>query len=153
MPVIPNPFNLPELASRAVSFAPANPATITSTTPVMLGLGTTCVFTPISSGLTVVWVSGFCSTATAAVAVTLNGKYGTGAAPANAAAASGTTFGPVGNIALTGSAVNLPLGFSFNAVLSLTPGSTYWFDLTCGTANASDAAAVVNVTMSLFETA
>jgi hypothetical protein len=146
-------FNLPELASRAVSFAPANPAAITSVTPVMLGLGTTCLFTPISSGKTMVAVSGFASTATAAVAVTLNGRFGTGSAPANAAAASGTVFGPVGNIALTGSAVNLPLAFSFNAVVTLTAASTYWFDLTCGTANGSDAASVVNVTMSFYEIA
>jgi hypothetical protein len=133
-------------------FTPANPATTVSTTLVMMGLGTTVAFTPRSSGLVVVTFACSVLTATAVAAVTVGPRFGTGAAPANGVAVTGTRFGVLGDISTQAPAITVPDSVSAQAVLSLTVNTAYWFDLALATATAADAATMTNVSFTLVET-
>src|SRR5258708_9986826 len=77
--------------ANAVSL-PANPAGTVSLTAVMMGLGSTCAITTNSSGRVLVTMTGQARTATAAVSCTTGGRYGTGTAPVNGAAGTGSRF-------------------------------------------------------------
>lgn len=151
--VLAGTYPNPSLARAApAQLTPANPAATASTSLVMMGLGSTLAYTPASSGLVLITVGGMFFSSTAAVAVTLTGRYGTGGAPANGAAVTGTrwpgaadpTFG-----ATTAAAAGNP--FSFTAILTLVKGTAYWFDLALATANAADAASAANLFVSIAE--
>ncbi len=94
---------------------------------VMMGLGGTATITPASSGT--VWV-GFYGllTNTGTGGMLTNIQYGTGTAPSNGAASTGTTIGntagPIPSVsgALTNFAV-------YGIVTGLSAGTTYWLDL------------------------
>lgn len=106
---------------------PSDPSTTTSTTGVMMGLGSSCTITPTTSRV-LVFINGdyFNSANTNSVSLTL--KYGTGAAPTNGAAVTGTTAGAVtiGNVG----AINIGTIFTRTALITgLTPGTAYWFDI------------------------
>jgi hypothetical protein len=223
-----------------VAFQPGNPASTTSVTLVMMGLGSACAYTPASSGKIRAGVSFCFATATAAVNMTAAGRYGVAASttvatgsnggeistiaswgssfggngvldvasisgfpssgtvyvaasgpttavvtyagtaagqltgcayvsgsatgtvstggavttvPPNGAAVLGSRFGGAADplyrfSSLSGSAV---LPASYVDLLSLTAGTAYWFDLAVSTSNASDAAAVSNVSMAFVE--
>lgn len=134
------------------TFKPANPAATVSTTLVMMGVGSTCVFTPQGSGKVVATISGGWTTATASINGVLSARYGTGTAPVNGAAGTGTRWGTGSSdmsVRAGSTAGNIP--FSFTEVLSLTPGTAYWFDLVTSTASASDAATITNVQITLQE--
>lgn len=133
-------------------FRPANPATTVSTSLVMCGIGATCTYTPSGSGLVLVTVSGVWFTAATAVQGDLAGRFGTGTAPVNGAAVTGTRYG-TGNadsVIHSGSATS-GVPFCFTDLLTLVPGTTYWFDLATSTSNASDAATTTNISMTLVE--
>jgi len=150
--VIGSTFNFAAgLCAPSVGFAPANPASTTSVTLVMMGLGSTCVFTPSGTGKVLVNVSGWYLTQTATVNATIGGRFGTGTAPVNGAAVSGTRFGPIGDPA--GHAVNTanPGGFAITALLSLTAGTAYWFDIALATSAGADAAVLSNIAMTIAE--
>lgn len=142
----------PQAAS--VSYTPSNPTATASGTLVMMGLGTTCTFTPGATGIVMATVNGFWNTATASINGTLSARYGTGTAPANAAAVTGTRWGtgtsdPSINAARSQSGA---VPFSFTQVITgLTVATAYWFDLATSTSNPSDSATVTNVTMSFTE--
>ena len=114
----------------SVSYYPSNPAGTVSATAVMMGLGTTCVFTPKNTGKVRVTMCGTWYTAGTAVAGIFGGRYGTGTAPANGVASTGTRFG-------TGTSDSTPktastgngMFFSITDILSLAAGTAYWFDL------------------------
>lgn len=133
------------------SFAPANPANTVSTTLVMMGLGSTCALTPTGSGTVLVIASGTCDTATGATSLTLGGRYGTGTAPANGAAVSGTRFGGATDQTHRPASTSNGTGWSINAVLSLTPATAYWFDIALDTSAAADAASIASVSVSIVE--
>jgi hypothetical protein len=135
-----------------VGFTPANPTGTTSLTQVMMGLGSSCTYTPGSSGLVLVVVTFGFYTLTGATSVTLSGQYGTGAAPANGAAVTGTLFG--GTAAETYGGTEFATGsrqMAFTAVLSLTAGTTYWFDVAVATTTGADEAVIQNVSMAFAE--
>jgi hypothetical protein len=144
---------LPAAAPR--NFAPANPTGTASTSPVMMGMGSTVTYTPASSGLVLVTVSGAWTTATAATNVVLSPRYGTGAAPGNSVAETGTRWG-IGSTDLaakgnsTTGTVDL---FTFTAILSLTRGTPYWFDMAFATGSASDTASLSNMNFAIAELA
>jgi hypothetical protein len=133
-------------ASRNILGAtPANPAGTTSTIPVMMGLSIS--FTPLYSGRVKIIISGEASNNTAVDGFIVNAAYGTGAAPANGNAATGTT---IGNSVSGASAVaNALLPFSIVAVVTgLTVGTAIWVDLrlaavTGGTASVSNLSVIV----------
>lgn len=110
--------------------APSDPSGTTSASAVMMGLGvTTCRIAPVNSTRLDVSVDGTAYNATAGATVGLTLRYGTGAGPANGAAATGTAVGN-SQILENGAGTGLQLGFSRRAVLTgLTPGTTYWLDV------------------------
>jgi hypothetical protein len=132
-------------------FTPSNPTATASTTLVMMGLGSTCAYTPAGSGIVLVNVSGYVQTLTAVTTVTFGGRYGTGTAPANGAAVTGTRFGAAGDPSAGPPAVGRPAAIALTALLTLTPATAYWFDLALLTGNASDSAELTNVSMTFAE--
>jgi hypothetical protein len=139
-------------AAAPVTYKPAAPSATSSATRVMMGLGSTCTYTPTGSGLVLVEIQASPYASTAAVYLLINALYGTGAAPANAAAETGTGIGNgpfTTRPPSTGSTV--PSQFAVSAVLSLTPGTAYWFDLSLGTSNVADAANLETITVTLVE--
>jgi hypothetical protein len=131
------------------SFQPSGPAATTSATLVMMGLGSTCVYTPRGSGSVLVTVTGIL-TDSAAGNCTLGGRYGTGTAPANGAAVSGTRFGS-GSIDFTVTpAAGGWVPFALTQLIALTPGTAYWFDLALAVPAAATAS-VKAVSMTIAE--
>jgi hypothetical protein len=109
---------------------PANPTALTSTSYLMFGLGSTLSFTPTQSGIirfSIKYVPGGVGT------TGLNNfklAYGSGAAPANAAAATGTVVGGVDQGGAIASVNATPALNQRNVIVTgLTPGVTYWFDI------------------------
>lgn len=135
----------------AANTKPANPASTVSTTLVMMGCAV--AYTPASSGKVAVTVTGQATTATAAVSLTLGGRYGTGGAPANGAAVTGTRFGAAADYAVTPPGIGVGVPFCLTDVLALTPGTAYWLDLALSTSAAADAASLSNLSVTISETA
>lgn len=132
-------------------FTPANPTATASQTLVMMGLGTTCAYTPAGSGIVLVNVTGFGTTATAVQAISIAGRYGTGTAPANGVAVTGTRFGGVGDGSIRPTAAATFESFALTALLTLTPATAYWFDVAIATNLAADVASIANVSMTFVE--
>lgn len=101
--------------------------TTTSTTAVMAGLGFT--FTPVKkSGIVKITLDAVVSNSTADDGAQVQIAYGTGSAPAQGAAATGTAVGIAAKF--ESAAAGAPGTVSTSAVVTgLTPGTTYWFDL------------------------
>jgi hypothetical protein len=137
----------------SASANPANPNSTVSLTLVMMGLGLAgCAITPGSSGKVLVTLTAAPTTLTAIVTGSIGARYGTGTAPSNGAAVTGTRLCGVGDhqFKSTGVAITEEQ-FTFNALLTLTPGTAYWFDVALSTTNASDAAEVLNCTFTAVE--
>lgn len=107
---------------------PADPAATTSTTGVMMGLAGS--ITPTGSGNVLIVITGDSDNDTVNDGARIGIRYGTGAAPANGAALTGTAVGsrPISNNA------NLALDiarfpFAVAAVVTgLSVGTAYWVD-------------------------
>jgi hypothetical protein len=132
--------------------SPGNPTATASTTPVMMGLAV--AYTPASSGLVQVIITGLYTCLTSSANMTIGGRYGTGGAPINGAATTGTSWGTgtgdylVRESALSGTGA---LPFALTGLLTLTPATAYWFDLALSTTNAADSAEVLNLSVSIAE--
>ena len=123
-------------AADAISLAapkymqPANPTALTSASYKMYGLGSTIFLTPLNSGnvrLTVDFSPGGVGTSSLNSFVI---SYGSGAAPANGAAATGTV---IGQICQGGAALSLsstPAKAFWNLIITgLSVNTAYWFDV------------------------
>ncbi len=123
---------MPFYPTLAVGVVPANPTAIASSTYLMNGLGVAganaLAFTPTGSGRIIVSVSGdLLADATARVCAAQL-SYGTGTAPANAAAVAGTQYGA--QLAWTSLTGMLTMPFTLSALVTgLTIGTAYWFDV------------------------
>lgn len=97
--------------------------------PVMMGMGTTCHLTPTYSGrISFEFVGSVFNTGAVGVASLFAARFGTGAAPANAAAATGTQVGNIQTFNSTGASFAVP--FKAGGIITgLTPGTAYWFDM------------------------
>jgi hypothetical protein len=105
---------------------PADPSTTTSTTGVMMGLAG--AITPGYSGTIMIVISGDVDNGTASRGVITQIKYGTGSAPANGAALTGTAVGSTVQMFQNNSTQRMPI--HCNAIVSgLTVGTTYWIDI------------------------
>lgn len=97
--------------------------------------------TPHTTGKIVIYVSGDVNNSISEDGVNINLRYGTGAAPANGEAGSGTTCaGPTRYIA---AAAGNKESFSLQCVASVSNGTAYWIDIaflavTGGTATLGD---------------
>lgn len=127
-----------------LSSAVTNPTGTTNTSGLMAGIGSTCTITPRVTGNVFIIVTGQGSTSTGDAGWGADLRYGTGTAPANAAALSGTVL----QLVLTGSAptttsVTTPLTAPITLQgigTGLTVGTAYWIDIgqravTAGTAS------------------
>lgn len=134
------------------AFLPSDPGSTTSlNTPVMMGLGATCAYTPAGTGLVQVNITGLGATATAAVQFIIGPRFGTGTAPVNGAADTGTRFGTSGDQLIKVPSIGGKTSFGFTAQVQLVTGTAYWFDLALATNTSGDAASVSNISMTITE--
>lgn len=129
--VLTHDYGFTTPATSAV-FKPADPSGTSSTAGVMMGLGGTATFTPQGSGTVLVTLTTLMQiTAGAAGGVTAGARYGTGTAPANGAAVTGTVLGPAADPVVRVNTVAAGVGTPHTVTdrLALTPGVSYWFDL------------------------
>ena len=126
----------------------SNPTGTASLTAKMMGLGSTCTITPLYSTRVHFALAGQIANNTATDGAIGQLTYGTGTAPVNGAANTGTQ---IGNYTITGATASTGYPFAISGIASgLTPGTAYWFDtnlaaLTGGTAT------VQNLTCSALE--
>lgn len=138
-------------AAAPAGFTPADPTGTASATQVMMGLGSTCTYTPAGTGKVLVTVTGTCqATGATNAAISVGCRRGTGTAPANGAAVTGTRFGAVADQQLRSTNTSTGVGFAFTGLLTLTAGTTYWFDITLAALTATGAQ-VNNVAMTITE--
>ena len=119
------------LTNATLNSSPSNPGATTSASAVMMGLGvTTCRITPVYGTRLHVVITGNLSANTNGNVVTFGGRFGTGAGPANGAAATGSAF--QGNsISLSYPTGGQLLGFTAAGLATgLTPGTAVWLDVT-----------------------
>lgn len=129
------------------SSSPLTPTGTTSATAVMAGMGATCKITPGLTGRIRFVIEGRASNTVINNLITMQLLYGSGAAPANGAAASGTSPSSLA-LAVQSAVAQQPMAFSLSGqVTSLSVGTQYWFDLSQlqsggggGTANINSAA-------------
>lgn len=130
------------------SATPANPSTTTSTAGVMMGLGSSCTITPTTSRVQFSFYGIYFNSAASNCTFTL--KFGTGAAPANGAAATGTTVGVAQTYFPAALSTTLPFAAAGNIITGLIPGTAYWFDVQFGVA-ASGTAGLQNLVFNAIE--
>jgi hypothetical protein len=108
---------------------PTNPTGTSSASQVMAGLGvTTCTFTPSVSTRAAIRVTGNVANSVATNNSGIQARFGTGAAPANGAAASGTTIGPL--TLVTSPTANAIGSFTVGGIVTgLTAGVAIWIDV------------------------
>jgi hypothetical protein len=108
---------------------PSNPTGTHSTTAVMMGLGSSLTFTPSRTGNVLLHITGVMSINNAANSCTAILRYGSGTAPANGVAASGTALSATVTVFMPNN--NGPeMPTALVAVASgLTVGTAYWYDL------------------------
>lgn len=132
-------------------FSPANPASTVSLTLVMMGVGATVAYTPATTGIVLVTLTGWVNIAVATNQITVGARYGTGTAPVNGAAVTGTRFGSNTDLVCSPPAVTKYMSSPFTDILTLTPATAYWFDLALATSNAGDAVSAISITATFVE--
>ena len=120
-----------------------NPAGTISSASRMTGIGSTCTITPLFGSRAVITIGGNVQNTTAGDGAQLNLYYGSGPAPANGAATTGTLTTASAALGVSaGNSLAVPFNLGSVVVTGLTPGTAYWFDLalaviTGGTASAT----------------
>lgn len=124
---------------------PADPTGTTSTSGVMMGLAGS--ITPASSGKILIMISGDLKSSSAAT-LKMQIRYGTGSAPGNGGALTGTA---VGNLATAiGNDADQQFPTTCNAIISsLSVGTAYWIDVSLSTS--AGTGTVKNISMSVME--
>lgn len=112
-------FTPPSYDSGSVS-----PTGTASATGVMMGIAAT--LTPLKNGKFKADISGYCHNTNAGGSVNIAMSYGTGAAPANGAAITGTQIGAV--LTIQNSSASQNLGFCIAGIVTGVVGTTYWID-------------------------
>lgn len=120
----------------------------TSTTAKMMGLAGS--ITPNNAGTVLIIVSGTISNSKNANKSLVQLYTGTGTAPANGVAITGTARGTQQTSSIPAAAGEEP--FCVTALVTgLTPGTAYWIDLAVASSATSGTASVSNVTISAME--
>ena len=129
---ITNSTNDIRLALNNVSVQTASAApTGTTSASVMMGLGNNAKLTPLYSTRVHVTFQGYASVNAVGTWSAIF-KFGTGTAPTNGAAVTGTTVGAQVNGTSSAAGFAIPLSMSV-VITGLTPSTAYWFDLAFGT--------------------
>jgi hypothetical protein len=133
-----NPVWAATTAGAVTQAQPANPTGTNSLTGLMMGLAGS--ITPTLTGRLMITISGDISNNTGSDGGTVQIRYGTGSAPANADALTGNAIGTL--IRAIAGTVTVP--FSVQAVVTgLSVGTAYWLDL--------GLAAITGGTASIFD--
>jgi len=111
-------------ATQNLSASPA--ATTTATPGVMMAIGG--AITPTKSGNVLINITGYWNNNTISDQCTLGIRTGTGTAPINGAAATGTARGSTQNIGQATAGFNYPFAVT-SLVTGLTVGTAVWIDL------------------------
>jgi hypothetical protein len=134
---------------------PANPTSLTSTSYLMFGLGSTLTYTTLRAGNTRITFSWF----PVGVGPATNNyrlAYGTGLAPANGTAATGTVVGAtyiggtaVAPVPIDGGVSPTPTMIVREVIVHLTTGTAYWIDMqgAKGSGNTSVGMSTLEVTI------
>lgn len=133
----------------SVNYKSASPAASASATVVMAGLAN--AYTPASTGIVEVTVTGYVTNLTAISTQVVGARFGTGTAPVNGAAATGTRWGASGDPVLHAQGVSSVAAFVFTDRLALTASTAYWFDLVQATGNIADSVQLSNISMNIKE--
>jgi hypothetical protein len=136
------------LNSAIAQGAPGNLTGTASATPTMQGIGATCHITPVYSSRV-----NFSVLATGVNGTALNNAvvklfFGTGTAPVNGAAVTGTAIGNTrtATVAANGGSQSTAVG---GIATGLTPGTAYWFDPSL--ASSTGTATLTGIDCSAFE--
>lgn len=126
---------------------PSNPTGTTNTSGLMMGLAGS--ITPVGSGIILVNICGDMTNSTTNDGASIQLRYGTGTAPSNAGALTGTTIGnSITATAATGS-YNYP--FCVSVIISgLSASTAYWLDLSLA-AITGGTASISNITINSHE--
>jgi hypothetical protein len=138
------------LTNATLTATPTSPTGTTNSTGVMMGLGTTCKITPVYSGRVWVTFSGVAANSVATSSFIASVRFGTGTAPANAAALSGTTVGAGFAGTSTAAGQGTPFGGMGGIITGLTVGTAIWFDMGLS-ATPSGAASLTTLTCTAME--
>jgi hypothetical protein len=126
--------------------SPPDPNGTSSIVPVMMGLAGS--ITPTNSGTILLVISGYAINTKSADSCKLQIVTGTGAAPANGAALSGTSRGT--QLIIQPSANTTP--FSLNVVITgLTINTAYWIDVSLASSKANGTASISYSSISAME--
>jgi hypothetical protein len=122
------------LNNAVLQASPANPTGTTSETLLMMGLGSTCKLTPVYSGrviLDFIGIASLTGSSTLNVGASYQVFFGTGTAPVNGAATTGTALGALKVVFVNSSAADEgSLPFSFGGrIQDLSVGTPVWFDI------------------------
>jgi hypothetical protein len=115
---------------------PADPSTTNSGTGVMMGLAGS--ITPAYSGTIMIIISGDIDNSSNNSGAQTQIRYGTGSAPSNGAALTGTTAGGLVKFSENNSSIRTP--FHLNSIVTgLATGTTYWIDVSLATISGGNA--------------
>lgn len=134
---------------------PGNPTAPSSTSAFQMQ-GIAGAITPKKSGTVLVTISGnlIGSSTTAGDGVLLQGSYGTGTAPTNNAALTGTQIGNVleytNPTTVTAADINVPFSTQF-VVTGLTIDTAYWLDLAAKSVNNASHVGLANLSVTAVE--
>src|SRR4030042_217938 len=135
-----------------VTFVPANPVGTSQTSYRMMGLGATLTFTPLKSGRIRFTINGKCLGTGAGNEIYIKIAYGTGVAPVNGVAASGTVVGAAYSNGIVATAGGCTSVYSNSVVVTgLSVGVAYWFDLQLQRGQVSGTVSIANITASFEE--
>ena len=134
--------------SNAYQGSVTNPSATTSTTTVMAGLAG--AITPRTTGNIFVTIPGQLQNVNGNVTVSVQGFYGTGTAPSNGAAQTGTAFGGVMAPIAANSGAKALTFTCIGMISALSTNVTYWLDVGFS-ANNSGTATLTQVSISAFE--
>lgn len=131
-----------KLTNATLNAAPSNPTGTSSGTPVMMGLGGTCTLTPsYNTRVRISWCGLYSSSGVFNTG--LRFYYGTGTAPTNGSATSGTQVGPTWAASCPATGQTIP--FTMSAIITgLTPSTAYWFDIAANAGGGTSTLSAIN---------
>lgn len=127
---------------------PANPTGSTNATGLMMGLGSTCTITPISTGKIVIQFYGNVKNSVASGNTQIKIFFGTGTAPANQAAITGTQVGTLSSLDEVTGAFNEQYAGG-GQTPAQTLNTAVWFDVSV--AASTGTSSIINVSCTAFE--
>lgn len=126
-----------------------SPAATASGVQVMMGLGSVATITPTGSGKVQIIISGTLQIATAGQTAQPQLRFGSGSAPVNGAAATGSTCGPqfIWGAYAAGNTPTFP--FTMQCIATMNVATAYWMDI--GVSSSSGNVTFTSVVVSAHE--